>query len=63
MPADRKLKVLIGPHAGVDQSGETAAWAYKNMAAHVNEIDRVMILGPSHKFPLTDIGITTYDEW
>ena len=33
------------------------------MAAHVNEIDRVVILGPSHKFYLDDIGITTYDEW
>ena len=33
------------------------------MAAHVNEIDRVVILGPSHAYPLNDIGITTYDEW
>ena len=33
------------------------------MAAHVNEIDRIVLLGPSHKYWLEDIGTTKCDEW
>lgn len=42
----RKLKVLIGPHAGFSYSGPTAAWAYKNIDP--NSFRTVFVLGPSH---------------
>ena len=63
LPEGGKLKVLIGPHAGVTQSHQTSAWAYKNMAPHVDEFDRVVLLGPSHRYYLEDIGITKCDEY
>ena len=33
------------------------------MAAHANDIDRVVLLGPSHKYYLEDIGTTKCDEF
>ena len=42
----RRLKVLIGPHAGFSYSGPTAAWAYKNIDP--NSFHTVFVLGPSH---------------
>ena len=63
LPAQGKFKALIGPHAGLAYSGPTAAWAYKNMAAHVGDFDRVVLLGPSHKVYLDWIGTTACNEW
>ena len=58
VPADGKFKALIGPHAGLAYSGPCAAWAYKNLAQKVNEFDRVVLLGPSHKVFLDWIATT-----
>ena len=64
LPADGgKFKALIGPHAGLSYSGPTAGWAYKNLAQKVNDIDRVVLLGPSHKVYLDWIGTTACTEW
>ena len=40
-------KSIIGPHAGFDFSGPTAAWAY----VHINPetTTRIFLLGPSHR--------------
>jgi len=64
LPQDcSKLKALIGPHAGLAYSGPTAAWAYKNLTVCAPQIDRVVLLGPSHKVYLDWIGTTTCSEW
>lgn len=54
---------MIGPHAGFRFSGPTAAWAYKNLAQSAGQIERVVILGPSHKVFLDWIGTTACQEW
>ena len=54
---------MIGPHAGFRFSGPTAAWAYKNLAQHVNDYDRVVVLGPSHKVFLDWVATTECTEW
>ena len=63
LPAEGRFKALIGPHAGFRFSGPTAAWAYKNLAQKVGEINRVVLLGPSHKVYLDWIGTTACTEW
>ena len=63
LPNEGKFKALIGPHAGLRYSGPNAAWAYKNMAAKVGDIDRVVLLGPSHKVYLDWIATTACQEW
>ena len=50
------LKAVIGPHAGFDYSGATAAWAYKNIDA--TKYNRVVLLGPSHSLGFQQIGLT-----
>ena len=57
------FKALIGPHAGFRFSGPTAAWAYKNLAQSAAQIERVVLLGPSHKVFLDWIGTTACQEW
>jgi AmmeMemoRadiSam system protein B len=41
------LKALIAPHAGYRYSGETAGYAYKLIDP--DAVERVVLLGPSHK--------------
>ena len=31
VPRGKKLRAIIGPHAGYEYSGANAAWAYKNI--------------------------------
>ena len=61
LPSDKKLKALIGPHAGFRFSGPNAAWAYKNVKP--GDFDRVFILGPSHKIGFEFIVSTECGEW
>ena len=46
---NKKLKAIIGPHAGFTYSGPNAAWAYKNI--NPKDYERVVLLGPSHSLP------------
>ncbi|OMJ86007.1 hypothetical protein SteCoe_12575 [Stentor coeruleus] len=41
-----RTKMIIGPHAGYEYSGPTAAWSYKNI--DVSQYSTVFLLGPSH---------------
>jgi len=63
VPADSKLRALIGPHAGYRYSGPSQAWAYKNLNAHAKDYDRVVLLGPSHKVYLDFAATTVCSEW
>lgn len=64
LPSDTEsLKAIIGPHAGLEYSGPTAAWAYKNLAQKVGQIERVVLLGPSHKKYMDYVGTTACTEW
>ncbi len=43
------IKALIAPHAGYVYSGHTAASAYLTLLPQADKIDRVILLGPSHR--------------
>lgn len=58
------LKGLIVPHAGYIYSGIVAGAAYKQLKKHDNgEKKTVIILGPSHRYPLRGASVCAYDQF
>ncbi|CCG09541.1 AmmeMemoRadiSam system protein B [Pararhodospirillum photometricum] len=51
-------KALIAPHAGYVYSGPTAAAAYARLAPGRDTIERVVLLGPSHRVPFRGLALT-----
>jgi hypothetical protein len=51
-------RALIVPHAGYVYSGAVAAGAYLRLRRAQPAIDRVVLLGPSHRVPLDGIGVS-----
>ncbi len=49
-------KAVIAPHAGYVYSGPVAAAAYARIAAARGRIERVVLLGPSHRIPFVGIA-------
>jgi AmmeMemoRadiSam system protein B len=47
---------IIKPHAGYTYSGETAAWAYRQISPAT--VKRIFILGPSHHVRLRKCALT-----
>lgn len=60
-PAVRRAKAIIVPHAGYVYSGPVAATAYAGLAARRGRIERVVLLGPSHRVPLTGMAVSGAD--
>lgn len=56
-----KPKAMIVPHAGWIYSGFTANFAYK-IASNATP-KRVVVIGPSHKFPIRGISVTLEDAY
>jgi len=54
-------KALIVPHAGWIYSGFSANFAYR-IASGTNP-KRVVVIGPSHKFPINGISVTLEDSY
>ncbi|MFH1890393.1 MAG: AmmeMemoRadiSam system protein B [Candidatus Kuenenbacteria bacterium] len=52
-----KPKILIVPHAGYVFSGQTASYGFKALETHT--YNTVIILGPSHNFPIS--GLVLYN--
>lgn len=50
-------KAIIAPHAGYIYSGQIAANAYACLTKAATKIRRVVLLGPSHRFPLRGIAV------
>lgn len=50
-------KVLIVPHAGYIYSGPIAAAAYSRLRSGADHINRVVLLGPSHRVALDGIAL------
>lgn len=58
------LKGVIVPHAGYIYSGIVAGAAYKQLKNHDNGNNKkVIILGPSHRYPLRTVSVCAYDEF
>ncbi|MBF0208548.1 MAG: AmmeMemoRadiSam system protein B [Oligoflexia bacterium] len=49
-----KIKGIIAPHAGYQYSGEIAAQAFYAIKPRSTEYKRVLVLGPSHYYPLNN---------
>jgi AmmeMemoRadiSam system protein B len=56
-------KVLIVPHAGYLYSGPIAASAYSRLRSIADQIERVVLLGPSHRVPLDGIALPESDAF
>jgi uncharacterized protein, PH0010 family len=54
------IKALIAPHAGYAYSGQTAAFAYKQLN---HSTKKVVILGTAHYYPLQCVSVTEYDYY
>ena len=56
-------KALIVPHAGYVYSGPVAASAYAALRDLRSTIERVILLGPSHRFPLIGLAASEADAF
>jgi hypothetical protein len=62
-PSDAPPKALIVPHAGYVYSGPVAASAYATLRGRGSAVDRVVLLGPSHRFPLIGLAASEADAF
>jgi AmmeMemoRadiSam system protein B len=56
-------KALIAPHAGYVYSGPTAAAAFRLLADAAGEIERVVLIGPSHRVPFRGLAVPSVDAF
>jgi hypothetical protein len=56
-------KALIVPHAGYIYSGFTANIAYHYAALHAKEIERVVVIGPSHRVYIAGASIALFEAY
>ncbi|MFC4336826.1 AmmeMemoRadiSam system protein B [Salininema proteolyticum] len=56
-------EAYIVPHAGLRFSGAVAAESYARIARHAAEVDHVIILGPSHQYPLRGAAASPAATW
>ena len=56
-------KAIISPHAGLIYSGPIAASAYARLFDGRDRIERVVLLGPSHRIPFEGLAVTTADYY
>ena len=54
-----RVKALIAPHAGYIYSGPIAASAYQCLSDQADDIERVVLLGPSHRVGFHGIATTS----
>jgi len=53
-------RAIIVPHAGYVYSGFTANMAYKTIP---DEVENIIVIGPSHKFTFEGASISLYDKY
>ncbi len=57
---DRKIpKAIISPHAGLICSGGVAAQGYACLLNARDHFDRVILIGPSHRYPFDGVALTS----
>lgn len=56
-------KALIAPHAGFIYSGPVTASAYAALAPVRDQIERVVLLGPSHRVPFYGLALSSADTF
>jgi len=60
---NRPPKALIVPHAGYIYSGPIAGSAYTLLEKYANDIQRVVLLGPSHHIPFDGAATSSADAY
>lgn len=61
--SDPLAAAYIVPHAGYRYSGPVAAEVYARLAAHRGRVRRVILVGPSHHYPLRGHAAAPYTAW
>jgi AmmeMemoRadiSam system protein B len=56
-------KAIIAPHAGYIYSGPIAASAYARLALGREKLQRVILLGPSHRVPFRGLAASSADAF
>jgi len=56
-------KAIVAPHAGYIYSGPVAATAYRRLEPRRSEIERVVLVGPSHRVPFEGLAIAASDAF
>ena len=56
-------KALIAPHAGYVYSGPTAAAAFRLLQPVAGQIERVVLIGPSHRVPFRGLAVPSVDAF
>ncbi len=59
--APHNPKAIIVPHAGYIYSGPVAATAYASLVPRRGRIERVVLLGPSHRVPLEGMAVSSVE--
>lgn len=57
--AASRPRALIAPHAGYQYSGPIAGSAYSTLGRWVDQIQRVVVLAPSHRVPFSGIATSS----
>jgi AmmeMemoRadiSam system protein B len=60
-PVPGQVLGLVAPHAGYTYSGQTAAYAYKQLAGQ--QVDTIVLLGPSHRAWVGDYAASAEDAY
>jgi len=61
--ASERPLALIAPHAGYQYSGPIAANAYATLTPWAEQINRVVVLAPSHRVPFIGIAASSADAF
>jgi AmmeMemoRadiSam system protein B len=56
-------KALVVPHAGLVYSGPIAGTAYRTLAPVARDIERVVLLGPTHRIAIRGLAAPTVDRF
>lgn len=56
-------KAIIAPHAGLIYSGPIAATAYASLQSIKDKINRIVLLGPSHRVHLKGLALSSADDY
>jgi MEMO1 family protein len=64
VPVDDELAAAyVVPHAGYRYSGPTAAHVYARLRRHAADVQRIVLIGPSHRVPLVGAATSAADRW
>jgi hypothetical protein len=53
---DKSPKAIIAPHAGYQYSGPIAGSAYASLISQTKNVERVILVGPSHRMPFSGVA-------